>query len=110
MFRKREVSLLEKSLINEGVDVHSGVGRALLTKMIECGHSKNKVYFDSTSVIFRIYDENSRRCLAVVERPKYLRLDNLREFIILYRDGLGEAKSIKIYSKYDIYGKAATDV
>ena len=112
MFRKRNRTILEETLTNVGgIDVYSDVGRALLHKMIECGHSENMVRFDDTSSMLKIYDGNSNICLAIVEESKYMhRSDNLREFIIWHLDLSGSAENIRVCSKYDIYRKATTDV
>ena len=43
MFRKREKTILEKSLLTEGVDIYYPIGQNLLSRMIEYGYSQDRV-------------------------------------------------------------------
>ena len=43
MFRKRAKTILEDSLLAEGVDTYSPVGRNLLSRMIEHRYSQDRV-------------------------------------------------------------------
>lgn len=112
MFRKRERSALERSLMNEGVDLYSDVGRALLHKMIECGYLDDEVIIEWVlgTPILQVYRKEPYEWLASIEEKYVNRSDGLRKFNIWYVNSFGNKGSAKVYSKYDIYGKLITGV
>ncbi len=113
MFRKRNRTILEETLTNiGGIDVHSDVGRALLNKMIECGHLDDEVIIEWVfgTPILQVYRKEPYEWLASIEEKYVNRSDGLRKFNIWYVNSFGNKGSAKVYSKYDIYGKLITGV
>ena len=120
MFRKRERSALERSLMNEGVDLYSDVGRALLHKMIECGYLDDEVIIESHSLeqeeVLIVQEKDTQEWMASIKVYKSECSKNGASRIHLwwpYSPGAivsGGEDYMYIYSKYDIYGKLIADV
>ncbi len=117
MFRKRVKTILEESLLTEGVDTYSPIGRNLLSRMIEHGYSQDRVAVEplysllggrkSSSIVpiagpdpLRV--ESSLAQISPWTDPYYWRVHVWRS-ILGHANG-GEWKSETVYSKYDIYG------
>ena len=120
MFRKNQRTALERSLISEGVDVSSDVGRTLLDKMIERGYSDNEVRIESHSLeqeeVLIVQEKDTQEWMAAILVYKSECSKNGASRIHLwwpYSPGAivsGGEDYMYIYSKYDIYGKLIADV
>ena len=124
MFRKREMSVFEKSLICEGVMVRSDVGRALLSKMVELGYSDYEVYLkphDVTPTVLLVLmcKESIDFWLASIEVTRRGLHKDDKSRIAMWWPLQPEANNeviecdtdrMNIYSIYDIWGKPILDV
>ena len=125
MFRKRKITILEKSLVGEGVAVRSDVGSALLNKMIELGYSDYEVYLKPNDVtptvlLVMMHKKGVDFWLASIEVIKSgFPIDDKSEIDLWwpYEPKIDNGAIITcdkdemtVYSKYDIYGKLITSV
>lgn len=123
MFRKRAKTILEDSLLAEGVDTYSPVGRNLLSRMIEHRYSQDRVAIEplyshlATVGAFSIIPvagpgplrvEYSLAQISLWTDPYYWRVHVWRS--ILGHATVGEWKGETVHSKYDMYGKLVPNV
>ncbi len=114
MFRKREMSTLEKSLIGLGVAVRSDTGQALFSKMVELGYSDKEVSLRVKEVpnVIVVKEKNTDTWLISIKtRRDRCREDGTWEIELWWWSlELNDTEGIDVYSKYDIYGKLILDV
>lgn len=123
MFRKRAKTILEDSLLAEGVDIYSPIGRNLLSRMIEYGYSQDRIAIEpshsplTTMESFSIIPvagsgplrvESSLAQISPWTDPYHWRVYVWRS-ILGHANG-GEWKSETVYSKYGMYGKSVPNV
>jgi len=125
MFRKRERTILEDSLLAEGVDIYSPIGRNLLSRMIEHGYSQDRIAIEplhshsplttmESFLIIPVADpgplrvESSLAQISPWTDPYHWRVYVWRS-ILGHANG-GEWKSETVYSKYGMYGKLIRNV
>lgn len=118
MFRKRERSALENSLIDEGVAVRSDVGSALLNKLFELGYSDHEVCLNCAKEIPYVIVAREKITdiwlISIRIRKNECREDGTWKAELWWPfdpyDEDCDMGSMDVYSKYDICGKLISDV
>jgi len=118
MFRAREVTILEQSMINGGIDTSTGIGRHFLQKLQQAGYSHEKVevslYFNEAKVTYMAKIVDLGNYVAgcswrFISDNRGGRKDRWNIFID--KDGLGfKLIESNIFSQYDPTGKRIPDV
>lgn len=123
MFRKRAKTILEDSLLAEGVDTYSPIGRNLLSRMIEHGYSQDRVAIEP---LYSPFAHSGSFSIIPVAGPGPLRVESSLAQISPWTDSyywrvhvwrsilghatVGEWKGETVHSKYDMYGKLVPNV
>ena len=111
MFRKKNKTILEKSLLGEGVDISSVIGHCLLSQMIKYGYSEceasvSQRRLDSDVLSISVKRNGEDFCMGEIARTiqsNRWRISVKKE-VLGHPDG-GTWVTEIINSKYDVYGK-----
>lgn len=122
MFRAREVTILEQSMIDGGIDTSTGIGRYFLQKLQEAGYSQDELdefkvspYFNEAGVLYMAtlgigIDSSTiagvwrRGSDGTGQRSKWrIEIDGKRGRDFDYDES-------NIFSQYDLAGKYISDV
>jgi len=119
MFRAREITILEQSMINGGIDTSAGIGRYFLNKLLQAGYSQDEVKVNPYS--------NEAKVLYMVTLTVGVAFPAIAEVWWQWAGGTGQrnrwyigidGKSGRefdydednIFSQYDLAGKIIPDV
>lgn len=111
MFRKRNRTPLEQSLKNIGIDLHGDLGKILLKRLIECGHSERTMVISNQSLGWCELTEfgGNGETLASVSLSNRIAG---RWFVYAWKKGdYGEDLNAReVYSEYYLFGNYIDDV
>ena len=111
MFRKRNRTPLEQSLKDIGVDLHGDLGKILLKRLIECGHSERSIVIsDQWSVGYEFAEfGGDRELLASADLS-----NEVAGYWNVYAWEKGDygddLNAREVYSEYDLFGNRIEDV
>lgn len=106
MFRPRQKSILEKSLLKAGVDLQKPLGNTLLKRMVERGHSEREVTFvlEGRSIV-SIFDESDDDMINQLAQIEKIHEDGFW-VVKAWVDGSSFDTGVPtVYSEYDLFGK-----
>ncbi len=111
MFRKRQKSILEKSLLKARMDLQKPLGNTLLKRMVERGHSEREVTFalEGRSIV-NIFDESDDDMLNQLAQIK--KIHEVGFWVVkAWVDGPSfDTGILTVYSEYDLFGERIDDV
>jgi len=113
MFRKRNRTPLEQSLKDIGVDLHGDLGKILLKRLIECGHSERIMTFSRKSSLWCefVEFEGTMERLALVYLFNEVDVDDCWYVLAWEKGNYGEDLNVReVYSKCDLFGNCIDDV